>query len=84
MIGNVRTNVILRRVRVTSVAWKKQLVFGTQRMSVAFIIQYKMCIRHLTLLYAAYQSVPYFPTFSHKRYDFRGIKKKLLNTKCVI
>ena len=28
-------------------------------------------------------SVPYFLPLSHKRHDFRGEKKKLLNTKCV-
>ena len=34
------------------------------------------------LSYVACPSLQYFPTLSHKRYDFR--KKKLLNTKCVI
>jgi len=58
---------------------KKQEVFRIQRMCVVFIIQYIMCIRHFTLLYVACLTVPYFPTFSYKRHDFRG--KKVIKPK---
>ena len=39
--------------------------------SVALFIQHAMYIRRIMLSSVAYLAVPYFPTLSHKRQDFR-------------
>jgi hypothetical protein len=46
-----------------------------------FFIQHAMRIRPIILSSVVSKALPYFPTFSHKRYGFRG--KKLLKTKFV-
>jgi hypothetical protein len=49
---------------------------------VALVIQHALCINHITLSSFACLAIPYFSTFSHKRYNFwRG--KKSRNIKCV-
>jgi hypothetical protein len=49
--------------------------------SVALVIQHVKRMRHIILSSVACLALPYFFTFSHKRYDFR--EKKLLHIKCV-
>jgi len=50
---------------------------------VILFIQHAMCIRPIILSHVAYQAPSYFPTFSHKRYNFR--EKKITEDKiCVL
>jgi len=43
-------------------------------------VQHAVRMRHIAI--CGLPTLTYFPTFYHKRHDFRK-KKKLLNTKCV-
>jgi len=47
---------------------------------VAVVIQHAKRMRRVILSSVACPALPYFPTLSHKGYDFR---ENLLNTKCV-
>ena len=92
--GQWRYDVQLRSFRPTVVAVEKRLVLRIVSLCVcvcvAVGIQHAMLMRHFVICglpvfapfcHVACPSLQYFPTLSHKRYDFR--KKKLLNTKCV-
>ena len=50
---------------------------------VVFGIQLAMRMRHFMFSSVAFPAVPYLSTLSHKRHDFRGGKKTLLNRKYV-
>jgi hypothetical protein len=78
---NVCINLTFRRVRVTIVAVEKQVsITYSECVSVALVIQHAKRMRRVILSSVACPAVPYLPTLSHKRYDFRG--NKLLNIKC--
>jgi len=77
----LRTNVILTRTRVTTVALENPLLFEILSLSAALVMQHAMRMRYIVLSSVACLTVPYSPTFSHKLHDIR--KKKLLNIKRV-
>ena len=78
--GNVRTNVMLRHVRITIVDVQKQQVSQLLSMCpycivlyciVALVIQLAQRMHHIILLFVACLALPYFSTLSHKRYNFQ-------------
>jgi hypothetical protein len=80
--GKVGLNVILRRVRVTTVAVTKQQVLHIVSVTEASVIQHAVRMRRVTLSFTDYLAIAYFfPTRSHKR---RDLSEKLLNTKYVL
>ena len=70
--GNVRTKVKLRRFRANIFAARKQEVLHTLSVSVALVIQHAKRLRYI-LSSLASLALPYFPTLSQKRHDFRKI-----------
>ena len=48
--------------------------------SVALVIQHAKCMCYVLFVSTACPTLPYFPTLSHKLYDFKK-KKKLFNIK---
>jgi hypothetical protein len=81
--GNGKYNVTLRRVLVTVGAVKKAIsITYSECVSVALVIQHAKRMRNI-MSPEACLAVPYFSTLSHKRHDFWGNKKKLLNLKCI-
>jgi hypothetical protein len=77
--SNVRTNVILTRIRVITVALGKPLVFQTLSLPATLVMQHAMRMRRIVLLSVACLTVPHSPTLSHKRHDIQ--KKKLIEYK---
>jgi hypothetical protein len=72
--GNVRINATLRRVRVTTVAMKKQYVLHIHNACVCNFGYPARKTHHLIILtHAACLALPYFSTLSHKRHGFRKI-----------
>ena len=70
--GNVRINVIFRRVHITVLAVEKLLVLHiTECMFVALAIQHAKRMRSITLPTVASLSLTYFSTLSQKRHNFR-------------
>ena len=75
-------NVILKRVRVTTVAVEKPLRFTcSQSELVALVFQSGQRARLVILSCVACLALPYFSTLSHKGTNF---EKELLNTKCLL
>ena len=76
-------NVTLRRVRTTIVAVEKQWVLHTLSVYICSFM-YLACNAYAPYCHLWPVSLyNIFSTLSYKRHDFRGIKKKLLNIKCV-
>jgi hypothetical protein len=71
-------NVTLNRVRETAVAVEKQYY---ECVYVALSIQQVRCMRTFVLSYVVCLALPFVPTLSRKRHDFR--KKKILIIKRV-
>jgi len=71
--GNVRTNVILRRVRVTIVEVKKKgiSITNSECISAATVIQQATCMRHIVI--CGLSGVRIFLTLYYKPQDFRKI-----------
>jgi hypothetical protein len=80
--GNVRVDVTLRPVRITCSSGKAIGITDSECVSAALVTQHTMGMGHILLSTVACPALPYFPTRSHKRYDFG---KKLMNIKrCVL
>ena len=70
--GNVRINVTLKRVRVTTTAVEKHSVSHiSSECCIALFIQHAKRMR-LIMSSVACPAALYFSTSSHKRHDFRG------------
>jgi hypothetical protein len=67
-MGNVGIKVTLRRVHVAIVAVEKQQV-----LHIVSSLNYPACKAHAPyyIVICGLTSLPYFPTVSHKRHDFR-------------
>jgi hypothetical protein len=67
--------------RITTVVRQSEYITYSEYVSVAFVIQHAMRMRRTILSSAACLVLPYFPTLSHKRQDFR---QKLWNATYVL
>jgi len=76
--GNVRINVTMKRVRVTS--YSEKLISMTYYVTVlvTLVIQHAKRMRRIVIC-----GLSGFPTLSHKRHDFRG-KKFIEHKMCVL
>jgi hypothetical protein len=69
--GNFMYSVILRRVRVTTVAVGKQCLTYSECVSVTLVIRSAKRMRRIILSSVTCPALPHFSTLSHKRNDFR-------------